>query len=425
MPQPEMALGLSHLGQCGVRNMSRTTVVLIVVILALVGAVVWVRQRSAAAPPVPFAKIRRETLVSSFTTNARVEPTVWAPVRAERAGTVVRLAVEKGQVVRKGALLAELASQDAQAEAASAEASLAAARAQLDTILGGGAAQAQVDIANEIARERLDLDAAQRDSDILKRLAEKQAATRQDATEAAQRVERLRTAIAGLEKKRAALVDPTDRAAAEAKVREAQAALDQAHVQLDRSSIHSPLDGTVYDLPVRKGAFLNAGDPVADVGDLGRMQVRIQVDEPELGRIGLGMPVAVTWDAAPGRRWDGTVEKMPTEVAPLGTRQIGVALATIENADRVLVPGTNVNVEVTSQVVANGLTIAKEAVRTEKGQTGVYVLRDGHVEWRPVKLGASSITRVVVVSGLDDGAEVALRTERVLHNGQTVSPMEP
>jgi hypothetical protein len=116
---------------------------------------------------------------------------------------------------------------------------------------------------------------------------------------------------------------------------------------------------------------------------------------------------------------------MPTEVAPLGTRQIGVALATIENADRVLVPGTNVNVEVTSQVVANGLTIAKEAVRTEKGQTGVYVLRDGHVEWRPVKLGASSITRVVVVSGLDDGAEVALRTERVLHNGQTVSPMEP
>jgi HlyD family secretion protein len=386
---------------------------------------VWIHERSTAAPAVAFAQVRRETLVSNLTTNAKIEPSAWAEVHAERAGVVERVAVHKGQMVRKGDPIAELTSQDARAEMASAEAAVAEARAHLETILHGGTAQAQVDIANEIARNRLELEAAERDAEITKRLAAKQAATGQDAIDASQRVERLRAAIAALEKKRAALVSSTDRAAAEAKVRQAEASLDQARLRLEHSAILAPMNGTVYDLPVRQSAFLSAGDPVAGVGNLQRLQVRIQVDEPELGRVGVGMPVTVTWDALPGRQWQGTVEKMPTEVTPVGTRQVGVALATIENSDLKLVPGTNVNVEIVSQVVAGGLTIPKEAIRTESGQTGVYALRGSQVEWRPIKLGASNITRAVVVSGLMEGDMVALRTERALHNGQAVRAMTP
>jgi HlyD family secretion protein len=404
--------------------MSRTTLALLLIILLGIGLAVWIHERSTAAPAVPLAKARRETLVSSLTTNAKIEPSAWAAVHAERAGVVERVAVVKGQAVRKGELIAELTSQDARAEVASAEAAAAEARAQFETVLQGGAVQAQVDIANEIARNRLELEAAQRDYEITKRLAAKQAATGQDALDASQRVERLQKAIAALEKKRAALVGSTDRAAAEAKVRQAEAGLEQARLRLERSDIHAPMNGTVYDLPVRQGAFLNAGDPVASVGNLQELQVRIQVDEPELGRVGVGMPVTVTWDALPGRRWQGTVEKMPTEVTPVGTRQVGVAIATIENSDLRLVPGTNVNVEIVSQVVAEGLTIPKEAIRTENGKTGVYVLRDSQVAWRPIQLGASSITRAVVVSGLAEGDQVALRTERALRDGQTVRPME-
>jgi len=402
--------------------MSRTTLTLILIILLGIGLAVWIHERSTAAPVVPFAKVQRETLVSSLTTNAKIEPASWAPIHAERAGLVERVAVHKGQAVRKGDLIAELTSQDARAEVDAAEATVAQARAQLETILHGGTAQAQVDIANEIARNRLELEAAQRDFEITKRLAAKQAATGQDLVDASQRVERLQEAIAGLEKKRSALVDAPDRAAAEGKVSEAEAVLEQARLRLERSAIRAPMNGTTYDLPVRQGVFLNAGDPVASVGDVQKLQVRIQVDEPELGRVGVGMPVTVTWDALPGRQWQGTVEKMPTEVTPVGTRQVGVALATIENPDLSLVPGTNVNVEVTSQVVAGGLTIPKEAIRTENGKTGVYVLREGRVEWRPIKLGASSITRAVVVYGLAEGDMVALRTERALHNAQPVRP---
>ncbi len=400
--------------------MSRTTLVLILIIVLLVAVALWLHQRSSAAPLVSFAKVRRETLVSSLTTNAKIEPSTWVALHAERAGIAERIAVRKGQLVRQGDLIAELASREARAEVAAAEATVASARAQLDALVRGGTDQAHVEITNEIARNRLELEAAQRNLDITKRLAAKQAATGQEVIDASQHVELLQTAIAGLEKKRAALVDSSERAAAEAKVREADALLEQARLRLDRSYIRAPLTGTVYDLPAREGAFLNIGDPVASVGAIDKLQVRIQVDEPELGRIGLGMPVSITWDAMPGKRWQGKVEKMPTEITPVGTRQVGVALASIDNPDHVLVPGTNVNVEVTSQVVADGLTIPKEAIRTERGQTGVYVLRDGHVEWRPIRLGASSITRAVVLSGLEESDQVALRTERALTPGQSV-----
>jgi HlyD family secretion protein len=159
---------------------------------------------------------------------------------------------------------------------------------------------------------------------------------------------------------------------------------------------------------------------VAGVGDLRRLRVRVYVDEPELGRVGVGMPVTVTWDALPGRQWRGAVERMPTQVTPAGTRQVGEVLCTIDNPDLKLLPGTNVNVEITSQVVTGGLTIPKEALRNTSGQVGVYALDGDRVRWRPIQLGASSVTRAVVLSGLNAGDRVALPADKLLHDGDAV-----
>lgn len=400
--------------------MSRARVLLLLIILLAIGLAVWIHQLKTAPPLVPFSAVQRETLVSSLTTNGQVEPSAWVSVRAERAGAVERVVVERGHDVRKGELLVELAARDARAEVAGAEASAAQARARIETLTQGGTAESRVEISNEIERDRLELRAAQRDYDALKRLAEKQAATGQEVLQAAQGVERLEAAIQGLEKKRAALVDAADLTSAQARLQEAQASLDQARIRLERSFVRSPMAGTVYDVPVRQGAYVNAGDAVASVGNLRTLRVRIFVDEPELGRVAVGMPVAVAWDAILGRQWRGTVEKMPTEVVALGTRHVGVVSSTVENPDLKLVPGTNVAIEITSQVIAAGLTIPKEAIRTENAQTGVYVFRDNHVEWQPIKLGASSVTRAVVTTGLVQGDLVALRSERPLRNGDAV-----
>jgi HlyD family secretion protein len=400
--------------------MSRSRLLLILLIVLGIVSAFWIRHQNSGGPLVAFAKVGRETLVSTLSTDGMVQPSDWASVRAQRSGILARVLVQKGQDVKEGTLLAELDARDAKAEVDSAEAAVAQASAQLLTITQGGTGSAQVEIDNEIERNRMELKIAQRDYASLTRLAEKQAATQQDVVEAAERVQRLQASIQALTLKRAALVGPSDRAAAEARRKEAQASLEQARVRLEQSRIHSPIAGTVYDLPVRTGAYLNVGDLVADIGQLRTLRVQIYVDEPELGQVALGMPVEVTWDAVPGRTWKGTVEKLPVEVTVLGTRRVGEVLSTIANDDLKLLPGTHVNVAITSHVVENGLTVPKEAIRSEHGQVGVYFLQDGRVEWRPIRLGAASITRAVVTSGLSDGDMVALRTERPLHNGEQV-----
>jgi HlyD family secretion protein len=401
--------------------MSRTRLLLLILIAIVIALAVWIHRLNSGPPRVVFAPVERETLVSTLTTNGKVEPVDWLAVRAERPGIIDGVEAQLGQRVGKGQLLAQLDARDVRAEVSSAEAALAQAKASLQTVQQGGSAAEQVEIHNAIERDRLELKVAQRDYESLRRLAEKQAATQQDVAEASQKVQRLQADIEALERKRAALVGPAERTAAQARLEEAQSALEQARARLERSRIHAPIAGIVYDLPARPGAYLNVGDLVAGVGRLHQLRVSMYIDEPDLGRVAVGMPVTVTWDARAGRPWKCAVEKMPTQVVTLGTRHVGEAFCTIDNPDLALVPGTSVNIEITSQVVADGLTIPKEAIRSENGQVGVYVLRGNRLEWRPVRLGASSVTRAAASSGLAAGDLVALRSEAPLHNGQTVT----
>jgi multidrug efflux pump subunit AcrA (membrane-fusion protein) len=119
------------------------------------------------------------------------------------------------------------------------------------------------------------------------------------------------------------------------------------------------------------------------------------------------------------------VEQMPTEIHPLGTRQVGEVLCTIENPGHELVPGTNVNAEIQASVVANALTIPKEALRRDANGFGSLALSGDTVRWRAVKTGASSISRVQILEGAAEGDAVALPTDFTLRDGDKVSPVYP
>jgi multidrug efflux pump subunit AcrA (membrane-fusion protein) len=99
---------------------------------------------------------------------------------------------------------------------------------------------------------------------------------------------------------------------------------------------------------------------------------------------------------------------------------VGEVLCTIDNPMRELLPGTNVNAFIVTQVVEKALTVPKTAVRRENG-TGVYVLgQDGALRWQSVTTGASDALRVEVLSGLADGDAVAEAPEQTLKNGEKV-----
>ena len=77
-------------------------------VIPLVAAGWWVYHRNNDAPQVPFAKVVRETLVSTLPTNGKVEPIEWEAVRVEEGGLVQKVPVQQGQSVARGATLAIL-----------------------------------------------------------------------------------------------------------------------------------------------------------------------------------------------------------------------------------------------------------------------------------------------------------------------------
>jgi HlyD family secretion protein len=163
---------------------------------------------------------------------------------------------------------------------------------------------------------------------------------------------------------------------------------------------------------------------VGSIGKLDRVRVNVFVDEPDLGRVAKGMPVVITWVAKPGRVWDGEVDRTPTQIVAMGTRQVGEVVCVIKNPDRDLLPGTNVDAEIRSETVADALTVAKEVLRTERGETGVLVLAGDRLVWKKAKVGVSNTTRSQV-EGLSEGDAVALYSDKALKDGMLVRAVFP
>ncbi len=393
---------------------------LLLLLIPLALLIWWGFHTSRRPPEVPFAKAQRETLVSTLPTNGRVEPIEWSAAHADTAGIVASVHVREGERVARGAPLARLDDAGLQSEIRAAEARVAQAHAELARLEGGGPAAELAEIENSLARARFELETARREHQALARLVEKDAATRLEVEAAGDRVREAELEIRALERRRAALVGKSDLEAARARVREAEATLAGLRGRAAQTVVRAPIAGVVYGLAVRTGAYLNPGDLVANVGRIEQLRVRVYVDEPELGRVRAGQPVVITWDALPGRTWNGTVEREATEIQALGTRQVGEVVCTIDNPQGELIPGTNVNAEIRTAVVENAITIPREALRREARGTGVYRLRDNVLEWREVTTGVASATRVEVTSGLAEGDAVALPTEAQLEPGMEV-----
>ena len=394
---------------------------LLALVAAIAAIIVWGVLRKSDPPKVNFARVKRQTLVSTLPTNGKVEPSLWQAVRAETGGIVSRAPVEDGQTVAAGAVLAAIADPSLQAEIDAAQARLNEARANLASQEAGGKPAEFTDIENNLARARFDLEQAQKTLATLERLVARHAATQQEADAARLKVQQSELEIAGLEKRRRSLVSPTEVAAARARVGDAETALQLARRREALSLVRSPMAGVVYGREVRQGSYLNAGDLVANVGRMDRLRVRVYVDEPELGRVAVAQPVTITWDALPGRQWHGEVEKKPVAIQALGSRQVGEVVCSIANEGRALIPGTNVNAEIRTAVVENAMVIPKETLRHDAQGDYVLALKGGAVERRAVKQGASSITLVQILEGLGDADAVALPADTPLKDGDRVT----
>src|SRR4051794_34875892 len=105
-------------------------------VAAALGA--WFYLKRSDVPKIPFGKATRETVSNTLSTNGKVEPAEYIDVRAESPGLVKRVLVHSGDSVRQGQVLAELSEPGLQQELDAVLAREAQARAELQTLQGGG-----------------------------------------------------------------------------------------------------------------------------------------------------------------------------------------------------------------------------------------------------------------------------------------------
>jgi HlyD family secretion protein len=390
-------------------------------LVAVIGAAIVAWRFSNETPSIPAHRIAKGVFEDQVTTNGRVEPSEWASARAEREGLVISVPVAKGQRVAKDAVLAVLDTREAQADLDTANARIEEAKATIQLLEGGGRKREIVEIEQGVRQRRAEVAQTQKDLAVADRLLSRNAGTSEEVRQLKDKLELLNLQIAALEARRPTLVAPVDLASAQARLREATAAASLARRRMELSTVRAPLAGVVYQLDAKPGAYLMPGLLVANVGNIDSLKVLVYVDEPELGRVSKGMPVSITWDAMEGKRWEGTIEKIPTQIVPLGTRQVGELECRIENRDQSLLPGTNVNAFIQTRKMESVLLAPKEAIRTIDGVTGVYVIENGTLAWRKIETGAASVSNAVVLSGLQAGDLVALGPETQLKPGAKVT----
>jgi HlyD family secretion protein len=230
-------------------------------------------------------------------------------------GVLTRIPVKEGDPVKAGQLLAELDNDDLTAAVAAAAAELDLRRSELEKLLNGARPeerrQADADLrAAQSALAMAELTLERKNSLLARRVTSVEAFDQ--ARTDVQSARAKRDSLA----ERLALVNAAPRsedvAIAQANVKLAQAALDTAKATLDKTFIRTPIDGTVLRIRRRVGEGVSQTFPsiIAIVGDISRERIRAEIDETDIGRVGVGQRVYATADAYRGQRFTGTIAKI-------------------------------------------------------------------------------------------------------------------
>jgi HlyD family secretion protein len=393
---------------------------LLVIALAIGG---WqILEWRGAPPDVTFIRVTSGTIASEVSTNGKVDPAESAEARAETSGRVDKILIHLRQNVAANEPLVELDTANIREEISGIEASIAGVKAELAVIDAGGKQSDKVALEAQINQLTTQLNAEKDEYAKDIKLLAKQSITQTEVTNRKNRIDNLQSQIDGFQARLKALVSPTDRAPLEARIEEFAARKQQAQLRLQQATIRAPIAGTIYKFDLKPGAYLNPGDVVASIGRLDQVHVIVYVDEPDLGRVHIDQPVKITWDAMPNREWSGIVNRLPAQIQPLNSRQVGEVTCIIENPNLDLLPGTNVTARILADKKENVLMLPKEAIFHESDKVGVYLLVDDHIEWRSVTQGINNVTQIEV-RGLNDGDVVALPSDRTLTNGLKVHPI--
>ena len=408
----------------------------VLLLIALAVAAKVARRGKNQGEPVTVEKAFVKTITQVVTATGKVQPEVEVKISPEVAGEIIEMPVKEGDVVKKGELLVKIKPDFYKAQYEQSEANLVAAK-------------------TVAVQSKAELEKAQDDLNRSSDLYAKTLVSESDfkATKTA-----LEVAQANYDN-------------ALAQIRRNEGSLNQAKDQLDKTTIYSPMDGTVSALETEIGERVVAtgsftGTEVMRIANLDNMELRVKVNENDIPNVKLENRAVISIDAYPGRKFSGVLKEIGSSSLNAGGSGAGGAaqaaasvsdevtnfLVKIRIADRDihLRPGMSATADIETKTVENvvavpiqsvtvratgGLTSeelqkkrAKDAqeksgnvldVKDERAearrdrdqlQRVVFIKRGDIVKLQPVETGIADNTDIEVKSGVKAGDEVVSGT---------------
>src|SRR5688572_23322765 len=198
------------------------------------------------------------------------------------------------------------------------------------------------------------------------------------------------------------------------------ARLQELRINLQHTSVTSPVDGFVGKRNVDPGAMVNTNTAIASVVDISRLKLVVNVVEKDLRMVTAGDSGVVEVDAYPGEKFSGRIARVAPVLDP-ATRTASIEIE-VPNGDQRLKPGMYARISLTVEERKNTLVAPKNAVIDFENKRGVWMPSDEtRARFVPVELGIEGTDTVEIVAGLKEGDQfVTTGATAVRNNDQLI-----
>ncbi len=309
------------------------------VVLSIVLSIIWNKREKPI--PVTTEKAIRKTIVQTVSATGKVQPETEVKISPEVAGEIIELPVEDGKSVKKGDLLVKIKPDSYKALLEQQEAAISAAKA---TNLQQKAT---------MVKTEQDLKRAE-DMYAKKTISIQEFNSAQAASDVAKNI--YESSLHEIER--------------------AEAASSQARDQLSKTTVYSPIDGTVTILNSKLGERIVATGQFAGMADLNHMEARVDVNENDVVNVKVGDTAEVKIDAYVDRKFHGTVYQIANtgKTTGAGTQEEVTNFEVkirIEDHDVVLKPALSCTAEIQTNEVKDVVAVPMQAVTIRTGESNL------------------------------------------------------
>jgi len=381
-----------------------------VVVIALIILVIFQGNKEEIVS-VQTEKSAKRTITQTVTATGKINPEFQVIITPEVTGEVVQLPVKEGDLVKKNQVLVKIKADTYLASKERADASLLSAKANL-------------------SMRKAELDRITSEYKRVQELHAKKLASDSD-------LEMVKSSY---------LSSVAQHESALAQVQQYAAALREAVEQLNKTTIISPMDGTITQLNIEVGervlgSGFTQGTNMMTVSDLSRMEATVDVDENDIPNVTFGDTARIKVDAFGDKIFDGLVTQIgnSAKTSGVGTQDqvvnFEVKIRIIDYDER-LRPGMSCNGTIETETKENVIAVPIQSVtarsdikeeeentelivkngkkKEDKVQEIVFLIKEGKAKTTNVKTGISDDSYIEIVSGLNENDEVVSGSYRAI-----------